>query len=243
MGHVEQLEAAIDRVARAVGMPAPDVRDLVRACGWPDHPFDCGVSHGTPWGVSMAIGEREVRVFLAARDRVHADAITRSMGDWELPPGIRVWHAVAFTPSGRRDHVYACADLGVPRPPALPTRARITMTSRDLPSGRKKVYALIPDCTIAELAAIDREGAEFARALIGDRTIWWLVCFHDNGAIATHFFVPRHLDEPALRTRLRAFLVERGLDPAPWETLPDAHHYVTYQRRDGKPRVTAYFLP
>ncbi|MCX5744989.1 MAG: hypothetical protein NT062_21080 [Proteobacteria bacterium] len=264
VGSVERLTDALALRPRDLGL----VRELARACGWGDDAIatpwpPSSVSHGVPWGVSTAIGEPEVRVFLEARDRPAADAVTALMArhgadlaPWEalaVPADLRVWHAVAFTPDAPpRWHAYACLDrpdrVALPAV-TLPARARVTIASVDLaPGGRRKVYALIPDCTIAELAAIHDqattavpgEAERFARVMLGgERTIWWLVCFQVAAGASTcalHFHVPRHADDATARDRLHAYL------GAPPPAL-GAYHFITYQRRAGRPRVTTYFLP
>lgn len=133
------------------------------------------------------------------------------------------------------------------------------MVSLDLTSAmRVKAYVLAPDTSLAELAAlhdtardtIAGDARRFGAALLGDpaRRIWWLAALGYTGDVqpsscALHFGVPRHLDEATATARIRALLLHHELPVAPWERARSPHHFVTFQRRAGAPRVTTYFLP
>lgn len=289
----DELIDAFVRLADAIGEPAGAatvVRELAARCGWGERPISApllpsGISHGVPWGVSLAIGSPELRVFVEPQDPSGTlaayGARSRAVLEWlaqsgavvdelramiaELPTH-RLWFSVVFTrDAAPRWHAYLC------NPPArlvptLPLRPvdRVTMLSMDLVSAerrrRRKAYVLMPDATPSTLAALhDRaRGAQrgdaerFAHAMLGDaRAIWWLaaVGLDADDALAScalHLGVPRHLDESLARARIRAWLDSHGLDATTWmraAAVLGRHHFVTFQRRDGVPRVTTYFLP
>lgn len=294
----DELLASADRLAHACGVAID--RELVHAlairCGWGARPVSApllpsGVSHGVPWGLSLAIepAALELRLFveaqhdppspagyLAAAAEVTAFARARGADDSRLDAMLaarphRVWHAVALTPVPRW-HAYLCvpdraaatealARAGVPALPPVRPADRITMVSLDLTTApRVKAYVLLPDASLAELAALhDRAAAahpgdaeRFATAMLGDpaRRIWWLAALASTGdgpaTCALHFGVPRHVDEPTATARIGALLEALALPVAPWARACAAlggHHFVTLQRRAGAPRVTIYFVP
>jgi hypothetical protein len=82
-----------------------------------------------------------------------------------------------------------------------------------------------------------------------DRRIWWLACLHFTrsnripSVCALHFGVPRHIDEASACERILALAHHFDLDASAWQRIKSEHHFVTFQRRNGKPRITTYFLP
>lgn len=301
----DELVSAVERLAGAIGIEPGAAAELARAAamrgGWGPRAVTAprlpsGLSHGVPWGVSLAIGEPELRVFLEAQadpaDRAsylraaaaltelavetgaRAERLTAISG--EVEP-LRIWHAVRCrTGATPRWHAYVCIDrarpgdaaralraAGVEVELALGPRDRISIVSLDLaPAPRVKAYVLMPDASLDEVAALAERAAEaapgdahrFGRAMLGDpaRRIWWLVALGFSPGdraprtAALHFGVPRHLDEATCAARVRELLAALDLPAAAWEraraTL-GGHHFVTFQRTGGAPRVTAYFLP
>lgn len=212
-----------------------------------------------PWGLSLAIERTslELRLFIEARD---PDVVTAFAADhgadldrWNRMrrglPRLRVWHAVALAPS-MRWHAYLCVrdrelarraldNIGVALPP-LRERDLVTMVSMDLTRAeRVKSYVLMPEISADELGA---DAPRFGRAMLGDaRPIWWLAAIGPTTAL--HFGVPRHVDEPTATHRIRELLRSLELPTEPWERARGAHHFVSFQRRAGEPRVTTYFMP
>ncbi|MDB4964059.1 MAG: hypothetical protein JWP01_4058 [Myxococcales bacterium] len=306
----DEIAASYQRLAAAIGADARDVdvvRELAIRCGWGARStaaplLPSGMSHGVPWGLSIAAGQPELRVFVeaqadpagptsywdAAHDVVaftaeqgayvdHLRAMTRDLHATAAMP-LRMWHAVAFDPRrperAARWHAYVCIPPARPElaalllercgveMPVLRPQDRITIVSVDLVvQGRIKAYVLMPDAPLDAVAALhDRaeaavpgDVAQFGTAMLGDvRPIWWLACLgFATGArapatCALHFGVPRHVDEPTARSRIRALLDRCGLDAHAWQRAADAlgaHHFVSFQRLAGAPRVTTYFLP
>jgi hypothetical protein len=290
-----------DEIVRAATAIAPGrgdfVRALAQACGWGARSNEapllpCGVSHGVPWGVSLAITPAgvEPRVFVEAQADPPSPAaywraaaeVTRFAGAHGaqldrlatvidgLDAPFRLWHAVALggelrwhaylciPPDGQETAHEALRRAGVPSLPPLRATDRITMIAMDLTQAmRVKAYVLMPDASSDELAAlhdhargaIAGDAQRFARAMLGDdRRIWWLAALgyttvEPPATCALHFGVPRHVEEPTATTRVRAWLRELALPADAWERARGAHHFVTFQRRDGAPRVTTYFLP
>jgi hypothetical protein len=106
-------------------------------------------------------------------------------------------------------------------------------------SPRVKLYVLRPDFLLDHA---------FARAMPGgDRPMGWLSCHFLEATKpreAWHYSALRHApDDDDLKRRLVRFLESERIDPAPYVRLPLRHHFVTYQRIDGAPRVTVYLLP
>jgi hypothetical protein len=201
-------------------------------------------------------------------DTSRLEAITEGLG-----PPFRVWHAVAFAPLrwhayvcipyGHHDAAVAALQrAGGGALPPLRARDRVTMVSLDLtPALRAKAYVLMPDASLEELAALhDRAGhavpgeaQRFGERMLAatHRRIWWLAAlgFVDASRPATcalHFGVERHASEGDVRSRVRTSLEEHGLDAGPWRRASAgvaSHHFVTFQRRAGRPRVTTWFMP
>lgn len=301
----DELVSSFDALADALGEPARD-RELVRAlavcCGWGARDSGApllasGVRHGVPWGVSTAIGTRELRVFVepqsdppaiegywrAAHDvasfaEAHGACLDRLRAiTAELAPSVevpyRLWFAAAFA-AGRptRWHAYLCippnrSALEALRrldiaPPALRPRDRITIVSLDLAdSGRTKAYVLMPEAAYDDVSALHDRASEtvpedvrvFGRAMLGDdRPIGWLACLGyapgsaSPATCALHFSVARHAEQAIARVRIRELVAALALNGAGWERACAAlgdHHFVSFQRRDGTPRVTTYFMP
>ncbi len=296
----DELVAACDRLAGACALPIDltFVRELAKRCGWGTRSttaplLPSGVSHGVPWGLSIALEPStvELRLFLEAQhDPASPETYRQAASDVSAfaaargaqldrlhrlidgaPASCRLWHAVTLAPGPPRWHAYLCVppDRDVARAalhrvgagmPRLRDRDRISIVSLDLAAAmRVKAYVLMPDASLSDLAAIhdDASGAvagdaqRFGIAMLGDdRPIWWLAAAGFAGpsssSCALHLGVPRHLDEAMATTRLRHFLRELSLPEQPWERARaalGAHHFITFQRRAGAPRVTAYFLP
>jgi hypothetical protein len=154
---------------------------------------------------------------------------------------------------------------------SLRAEDRVTIVSLDLLRGadaRAKLYVLMPNASADELGLLYERAEDarrgdallFARAMLGgvERPIWWLVCFAFTAAsrdrptsAALHFGVPRHVPDDAIaHTRLLALFTKLGLDGAAYERCRAAlgpghglHHFVSFQRLRGRPRVTVYFMP
>ena len=79
----------------------------------------------------------------------------------------------------------------------------------------------------------------------------WLSCHFLEATparVAWHYSALRHApDDDDLARRLVGFLESERIDPSIYERMrrevPFRHHFVTYQRIDGSPRVTVYLLP
>jgi hypothetical protein len=249
------------------------IRALAIAAGWGARPVHApllpsGISHGVPWELSCVAGSKELRVFVEAQADPPsplgywraAEAVTELAAShgadvsrlraWSaglpttLPRPARTWHAIAVPPEGPiRWHAYlTCDGLEVLRradlqPPPLRTDDRITIVSLDLaPRPRVKAYVLMPHATPADLAVHSPDGPMFADAMLGGAPApWWLVAVGLGADPTTALHFPaRHLDAATARARTRALVPD----------LPeDELHYVSFQRRDGAPRVTTYFTP
>jgi hypothetical protein len=168
------------------------------------------------------------------------------------------WHAYLCTPPDQEIAREALRRAGVVEPPALRPGDRISMVSLDLTAAmRVKAYVLAPEMSLDELEAlhattsgsITGDARRFGNSMLGeDRRIWWLAALGWTGdarpaTCALHFGVPRHVDEATATTRIRTLLAAHELPLAAWERARTAHHFVTFQRRAGAPRVTTYFLP
>ncbi len=277
----DELVSASERLAGACGVPIDRalVHALASHCGWGARDttsplLPSGVTHSVPWGLSLAIERStiELRLFVEAQTdppsqlgywqaaaNVTAFAAARGahLGRLErmldgVPP-LRLWHAVALSPTPRW-HAYLCtpdrataagalARVGVDLPPLRP-QDRITITSLDLTTEmRVKAYVLMPDATLDELAVHGPDARRFGEAMLGtERPIWWLAAVSNTGT-ALHFGVPRHVDEPTATHRIRELLRSFELPTEPWERARGPHHFVSLQRRNGEPRVTVYFVP
>lgn len=269
----DELTSAAERLAGACGEPIDRafVHELAIRCGWGARPttaplLPSGVSHGVPWGLSLAIerGACELRLFVEAQADPPSQIsywnaaanVTAFAGERGasldrlarmIDQPLRLWHAVSLTTN--RWHAYLCtpdnetARAALARVgselPVLRPQDRITITSLDLTEERRvKAYVLMPD------AELDTPDARlFGEAMLGDdRKIWWLAAVSNLGT-AWHFGVPRHVDQPTATLRIRALLRSLDLPTEPWERIGWPHHFVSMQRRDGAPRVTVYFLP
>ena len=228
-----------------------------------------GVSHGVPYGISFVIGAGapEVRLFVepqAGHEHVADFIATQPAADIAplvdvRAPVPRVWYAVAVRPSappayraylclGRDDRERVVAQTfarlgvndGVPRGPKdFPTMIGLDLHA----SPRVKLYVLRPDFVLDHA---------FARALPGgDQPMGWLSCHFLEATparVAWHYSALRHApDDDDLARRLVGFLESERIDPSIYERMrrevPFRHHFVTYQRIDGSPRVTVYLLP
>jgi hypothetical protein len=225
-----------------------------------------GISHGVPWELSCVAGSQELRVFVEAQSDPPsplgywqaADAVTdfaashgadvARLRAWSedlpttLPRPARIWHAIALPPAGPlRWHAYITCDDVVRRadlrPPPLRSDDRITIVSLDLaPRPRVKAYVLMPHATPDDLAVHSPDGPRFADAMLGGAPApWWLVAVGLGADPTTALHFPaRHLDPETVRARTRVLVPD----------LPDDElHYVSFQRRDGEPRITTYFTP
>ncbi len=282
----DELVASSDRFADACALSIDRslVHELAIACGWGARSIAApllpsSVSHGVPWGLSIAIERSalELRLFLEPQDHgrfmalagEHGAELERLTAILDPCPGFRVWYAVALAPA-LRWHAYVCIPpdrpdaartalrrAGVHALPALRDRDRISMVSLDLTAAmRVKAYVFAPDASLDELAAlhdtalgaIRGDAEQFGRAMLGDPAprIWWLAALGYTEATtscALHLGIPRHLDEATATTRIRDLLAHHELPTAAWERIQAPHHFVTFQRRAGAPRVTTYFLP
>lgn len=228
-----------------------------------------GVSHGVPYGISFVVGAGapEVRVFVepqAGHERV-ADFIATQPGAdigglVATREGFaRVWYAVAFRPSAPPAYrAYLCLSRNDRERPVAPTLERlgvndtVTRGPKDFPtmigldlhaSPRVKLYVLRPDFVLDHA---------FTRALPGgDQPLGWLSCHFLESTpprVAWHYSALRHApDDDGLGRRLARFLERERIDASIYERMrrevPFRHHFVTYQRHDGAPRVTVYLLP
>lgn len=227
------------------------------------------VSHGVPYGISFVLGAGgpELRLFVEPQaghegvaDFIAAQPgadITRLAGVREPFP--RVWYAVAFRPSTTPVYrAYLCLGRHEREPIVARTFARLGVTDavqrgeRDLPtmigldlhaSPRVKLYVLRPDFLLDHA---------FARALPGgEQPMGWLSCHFLESApprVAWHYSALRHApDDDDLARRLVGLLERERIDASIYERLrrevPFRHHFVTYQRIAGSPRVTVYLLP
>lgn len=274
MNHGDELLAPFERLATALGIAGQSdlVRTLADRSGWGTRPSDepyrpCGFRPGVPWGLSVVVGAGapELRVLVEAHEPVRVTELFAEHGATPVDPPspfpiARTWHSVAFAPGARTFRIYLC-----PPPDRRPRFAgeEVTIHAHDLVAqGRRKVYALVPDATVARLEELSALGAEtqpgdatrFAHAMLGGaRPIWWLVCFVYTGEtlrrVALHFGVPRHVpDEADVAPRLEGLFAELDVDPAPYRRSVEAlgaprHHFVSFQRIGREPRVTVYFLP
>lgn len=178
------------------------------------------------------------------------------------------WHAYLCVPPDR-SAIDVLRAAGVTDPGLAPgPRDRISIVSLDLAEpARVKAYVLMADASLDAVArvhdrargAVPGDAERFGRAMLGDRrSIWWLVCAgyevggasptpaREPAACALHFGVPRHVDEPTARARIAALLAELELEQTGWRRATaalGAHHFVSFQRRGGRPRVTTYFVP
>ncbi len=170
----DELASAVEQLAGACGEPIDRalVYELADRCGWGARPttaplLPSGISHGVPWGLSLAIerGGIELRLFVEAQadppsQRSYWDAaanVTELAAEHGADLGrlermlegmqpLRLWHAVALTPRPRW-HAYLCTpDNETARgalaragvaPPVLRPQDRITMTSLDLTEAKR----------------------------------------------------------------------------------------------------------
>lgn len=271
MDRFEELAAAFTRVAgrrEEILRPLADACGWGRR-STSEPLLPSAVSHGVPYGISFVLGAGapEVRVFVepqAGHARV-ADFIAAQPGaDISRlvdvrEPFPRVWYAVAFRPSAPPAYrAYLCLDRNEREPVVARTFARLGITDavargpKDFPtmigldlhaSPRVKLYILRPDFVLDHA---------FARALPGgDQPMGWLSCHFLESArprVAWHYSALRHApDDDELARRLVGFLEGEGIDASIYERMrremPFRHHFVTYQRIDGAPRVTVYLLP
>ena len=209
-----------------------------------------------PSGASYWRASERVLAFVAERPGADLSRLARIR---DLRAFARAWFTVAFRPDSPPAYrIYLCLDgdaaarartvrealervglADVPRGPKdIPT-----ILSLDLHAApRTKLYVLEPERLLDH---------PFARAMPGgDRPMGWLACHFLGGAprIGWHYGAARHApDDDELALRLRRFLVERGIDDAPYararERLGFRHHFVSYQEIGGAPRVTVYQLP
>jgi hypothetical protein len=228
-----------------------------------------GVSHGVPYGISFVVGAGapEVRLFVEPQGdpRAISDFIAAQPGADVThlaevrEPFARVWYAVAFRPGsapayraylclGNRDRegvvAQTFARLGVRDVVTRGPKDFPTMIGLDLHEApRVKLYVLRPDFVLDHA---------FARALPGgDAPMGWLSCHfleRTPARVAWHYSALRHApDDEDLARRLVRFLETERIDPSLYERMrrevPFRHHFVTYQRIDGAPRVTVYLLP
>lgn len=285
----DELVAAAAALAPIVGVSAavlPLVRELADAAGWGGRATSArllpsGVSHGVPWGLSLAVGVPALRVFIEAQadpaTLAHYTDAGFALTAWMETRGadasrlramlavtstpLRLWHAAALSDAAPRWHAYICvppdspalaaalvAAAGIVLPP-LPPDARVTIVSTDLArDGRAKAYVLLPAAALATLAQYAPDAVTVGAQLLGDRErrVWWLVAFGTPASCALHLGIPRHLSEPEARVRIAALLQAHELPLAPWQAATaalGAHHFVSFQRHAGAPRVTAYYLP
>jgi len=172
----------------------------------------------------------------------------------------RAWFAVAFRPGGPPQYrVYLClageraerlrivddslAELGVARRVHVGPTDQPTMLSIDLHADpRVKVYVLMPNHVLDD---------PFGRAMSAE-PIGWLACHFlervNAPRVAWHYGAARHSpDDDDLARRLVRFCRDVGSDTAIYERaraeLRFRHHFVTWQRQDGRPRVTVYLVP
>lgn len=184
----------------------------------------------------------------------------------------RGWHAVAFRPNqAPRYRVYWCAEndrarvdaalatLGLSGArAAIDDRAddELTIVSLDLHAhARTKVYRLRPHARARDaVSTADRDDADrFAQRMLGDadRAIGWLTCFALDATraptCALHLSLERHVAAADVAPRVVALCEALAIDARPYRaalaTLQPRHHFVSWQRVDGAPRLTIYFLP
>jgi hypothetical protein len=205
----DEVVAAIDRVGAAVrfAMDRDLARELTMICGWGSRDahaplLPSGISHGVPWGLSLAIEQHaiEPRLFIEPQadpsspaaywhaglavtrfaaqhgaDTQRLDAILDGIEASNLTP-FRLWHAVALT-APPRWHAYLCI------PPDLPEVAREALRRAgvtELPPlhARDRISIVSLDLTIAMRVK--------AYVLMPDASLDDLATLHDraSGAIA-----------------------------------------------------------
>jgi hypothetical protein len=141
----------------------------------------------------------------------------------------------------------------------------VTILSLDARGGAK-LYLLQRDVGLDALGRAYALGGEppddavrFAQALLAgaaSQPRWWLTAhaFTDGGVrcrSAVHLGLLRDaVPGNVVHDRLLAYAQSLAIDATPYErcrdSLPEgvrAHHFVTFQRVGGRPRVTVYFSP
>jgi hypothetical protein len=202
--------------------------------------------------VSLDLAEpARVKAYVLMPDASLEDVAALIEGAGLSPHGAIAFGRAMLGDSDPSVPVFAAAEEREVTEPSAPAMTAWRMEAGQAVDGGTTASGISRREAARERSRLDGVRTE-ARFDLATRRIWWLVALgfrpgqREAVSAALHFGVPRHVDEATARERIGRLLAALELDVEAWRRATEAlgaHHFVTFQHRHGKPRITTYFVP